>query len=96
MFQMSPNDLMNAYLEARAAKVPRLEQGCVERSGYFLLTSAGATGDPCLNQAIVRALHASEVEVALELAVRFIPESTVVVPSPRGNGNFATSGEISR
>lgn len=95
IFQLTQSDLMKAYIEARTAKVPRLEQGNVERSGYFLLTSAGATGDPCLKRAISRALRAGEVCVALELADRFIPERKVQIQG-RGNGNFKASGEIVR
>lgn len=94
MFQMSPIDLMNAYVEARHARVPILEMGCVERGGRFLFLSAcGAPdGEPTLGDAIVRALVAGEVDVALDLAHRFLPEPPL--PVSGCNGCFSASGEI--
>lgn len=97
MFEMSQSDLMAAYAEARNARVPITEMGCVERGGYYLILSAGATkdGEPVLGDAIGRALFAGAVDVAVELGDRFMPEVDVEVPRPRrGNGNFEVSGEL--
>jgi len=97
MFQMTQNELVTAYVEARQDKVPLQQQGTVERSGYFLLKSVGASGDPCLERAIARALHANEVDVAVGLANLFIPEIEIEADPRyrrRCNGNFASSGEL--
>lgn len=99
MFQMSQHELMSAYVEARHARVPVLEMGSVERGGRFLLLSARGTvdGEPELEDAIVQALFEGEVDVAVDLAARFLPEPTVEGDPryrSRCNGNFALSGEI--
>ena len=94
MMLMSHQELMLSYIEARRAKVPRADQGRVERGGYFLLDSARSSqdGEADLSGAIAHALAAGEVDAALELAERYIPE---LPTPPRGcNGNFGTSGEI--
>ena len=99
MIQMTPGEMAFAYAEARRSQIPIVEMGRVERAGYYLMLSAGATKDGALDfrGAIERALMANEIDVAVELADRFMPE-VEVEPDPRyrmrGNGNFGASGEI--
>ena len=98
---MSTTDLMNAYVEARHARVPILEMGTTEREGRFLLLSARGTpdGEPELEDAIVQALMEGEVDVAVALASRFIPESMVEADPryrSRCNGIFSLCGEIAQ
>jgi hypothetical protein len=94
MFEMSQQELMMAYVEARHARVPILEMGTVERCGRFLLLSARGThdGEPELGDAIVQALMEGEVGVAVDLAQRFLPDRPT--PATGCNGNFSASGEI--
>lgn len=90
---MSESELMAAYVEARGARVPVLEMGPVERGGRFLLLSARGTsdGEPVLEGAIVQALTEGEVDVAVDLAHRFLPDR---VPERGCHGSRAVSGEI--
>lgn len=99
MIQMTPGEMAFAYAEARRSRVPVVEMGRVERAGYYLTLSAGATKDGALSfrGAIERALMAGEVGVAVELADRFIPEVEVEADPryrARGNGNFEASGDL--
>jgi len=90
---MSQSELMTAYVEARHSRVPVLETGLVERGGRFLLLSARGTsdGEPELEGAIVQALLEGELDVAVDLAHRFLPDRVL----ERGcNGSRAVSGEI--
>lgn len=96
MMEMSQTALMSTYLEAREARVPISQMGNVERGGRFLLLSTRKTGDACLTDAIAQALLEGEVEVALDLAMRFLDFEVEADPRyrPRCNGDRAVSGEI--
>lgn len=99
MIALTTRDLMNAYVEARSARIPIRDMGKTERGGRFLLLSARGTsdGEPDLDDAIIQALFEGETDVAVALADQFLP-GPCVEPDPRYrercNGNFARSGEI--
>lgn len=91
---------IDAYLEARKARIAVDGMGWVERAGYHLIRTAVTSkdGHPDVSGAIRRALMAGEIEVALELFDNFLTRddgSVAVTHSSISSASCSTvSGEI--
>lgn len=91
---------IEAYLHARKVKIARAAQGRVERAGYHLILSAVSSddGQPCVRNALCRALRAGEIAAALELFDNFLtpPDGFMAVKGPAITSEMtpAVSGEL--
>lgn len=87
---------IDAYLEARRARIAPEAMGTVERAGRHLLESAVRTGDglPCPAMALQSALAADELEVALEVHEGLIGSQAEPDTSWDGPGRASVSGVI--